>query len=104
MTLPANSQGGCWSAAQNETPALAAPFEPAKQGVFLRREDYYTKPQVATKNREKTAFLLGKSRIVDCRTPTTVRAMARDARACIRRHATRDHIDAGSRPVREFRL
>jgi hypothetical protein len=31
----------------------------SKTGDFLRREDYYTRNEVATKKREKPAFLLG---------------------------------------------
>jgi hypothetical protein len=45
--------------AQKDAPALAAPRSSQQNRGFLRREDYYTQSQVATKKMRKTAFLLG---------------------------------------------
>jgi len=45
--------------AQKDTPAPAAPMSSQQNRGFLRREDYYTRNEVATKKREKPAFLLG---------------------------------------------
>jgi hypothetical protein len=45
--------------AQKDTPAPAAPLSSQQNRGFLRREDYYTSYQVATKKRTKPAFLLG---------------------------------------------
>jgi hypothetical protein len=44
---------------QKDTPALAAPRSSQLNRGFLRREDYYTAGQLATKKCEKPAFLLG---------------------------------------------
>jgi hypothetical protein len=60
--------------AQKDTPAPAAPLSSQQNRGFLRREDYYTINEVATKKREKPAFLLGEianpPRVVHrCRTP-----------------------------------
>jgi len=46
---------------QKDTPASAAPKSSQQNRGFLRREDYYTRNEVATKKREKPAFLLGET-------------------------------------------
>jgi hypothetical protein len=48
----------CSSAAQKDTPALAAPFESAKQGVLFVAKRTTPSWNFATKKRENTAFLL----------------------------------------------
>jgi hypothetical protein len=52
-------RSGTLATAQKDTPAPAAPWSSQQNRGFLRREDYYTSNQVATKKREKRAFLLG---------------------------------------------
>jgi hypothetical protein len=47
--------------AQKDTPAPAAPLSSQQNRGFLRREDYYTSYQLATKKRTKPAFLLGEN-------------------------------------------
>jgi hypothetical protein len=48
--------------AQKDTPALAAPFESAKQGVHFAAKRTTPARNFATKKREKAAFLLAKSK------------------------------------------
>jgi hypothetical protein len=58
--------------AQKDTPAPAAPWSSQQNRGFLRREDYYTSTQVATKKREKRAILLGE--IDSTRNPSSASA------------------------------
>lgn len=47
---------------KKDAPALAAPRSSQQNRGFLRREDYYTEPEVATKKARKTRFFIGEMR------------------------------------------
>jgi hypothetical protein len=44
---------------KEDTPALAAPYESAKQGVSLRREDYYSTSTLCNQKALKSRIFVG---------------------------------------------
>jgi hypothetical protein len=81
---------------------LAAPTEPAKTGGSQRRQDYYSQPNDATKNGEKTSVLL---RILHELTRAAF-SFHRARQVSHGRGAPSTHkvVDFAIRTVREFRL